>query len=192
MSRSACLRVMTGMVVALGLSLFAVSNAFPDEERHRVTMRDDCDPASFNAAVMPGTCIREGSTTFGDFIADLMDDHFVAAWRFDPRRGPVESGRSLELKNRGGETHTFTKVANFGGGFVPDLNRLSNNLTPAPECATGSSPNLVPKPPSATNIFVSASSEVDGPTAGSLALPAGVTKWQCCIHPWMRSTITVA
>ena len=134
-----------------------------------------------------------GSTTFGDLIADLTDDHFVATWRFDPRRGPVESGRSLELKNRGGETHTFTRVANFGGGFVAPLNALSNNPTPAPECATGSAPNnLVPRPPSATNIFVSASSEVDGPTAGSSALPAGVTKWQCCIHPWMRSTITVA
>src|SRR5712691_11848741 len=103
MSRSACLRVMTGMVVALGLSLFAVSNAFPDEERHRVTIRDDCDPASFNAAVGPGTCIRQGSTTFGDFIADLVDDHFVAGWRFDRRRFPVASGSSIELTHRGGE-----------------------------------------------------------------------------------------
>jgi hypothetical protein len=185
MSRSACLRVVTGVIVALGMCLFAVSNAFSDEEVHRVNIRDDCDPASFNAAVGPGTCIRDGKTTFGDFIADLMDDHFVAAWRFDERRFQIEGGRSLELKNRGGETHTFTRVANFGGGFVPvpALNLISP--TPAPEClaaATG---------PSATNFFVPARSEIDGPTAGSEALPVGVSKWQCCIHPWMRSTITV-
>jgi hypothetical protein len=192
MSRSAGLRVMTGVLVALGWCLFAVSNAFSDEKRLRVTARDDCDPASFNAAVGPGTCIREGSTTFDDFIADLVDDHFVAAWRFDSRRFPIESGRSIELKNRGGETHTFTRVANFGGGFIDVLNQLSNTPTPAPECATLSNGMLVPRAPSATNIFVAARTEVDGPLAGSAALPAGMTKWQCCIHPWMRSTITVA
>jgi len=191
MSMRAYLRVITGVIVAFGLCVCAVSTAFSYEERLRVTIRDDCEPASFNAAVGPGTCVRDGSTRFGDFIADLVDDHFVAAWRFDPRRFPVASRQSLELKNRGGETHTFTRVANFGGGFIAVLNELSNTPTPAPECAMLSNGTLVPLPPSATNIFVTANSEVDGPTAGSAALPVGATKWQCCIHPWMRSTVTV-
>ena len=188
---SRLLRVMIGMAVAMALSLVAVGNAFSDEERVRFTMRDDCDPATFDAAVGPGTCIQRGSTTFGDFIADLIEDHFVAAWRFDPRRAPVHQGRSIELKNRGGETHTFTKVAKFGGGFVPPLNGLTAPIleTPvAPECV--SAPG-VPAPPSPTNIFVPAGQEVDGPMAGTSALPLGQSKWQCCIHPWMRTTITV-
>jgi hypothetical protein len=192
MSRHVCVRVVSGAIVAMGLGLFAVGNAFSDEEHRGVTMRDDCDPASFNANVGPGSCIGDGKTTFGDFVADLTDDHFVAAWRFDSRRFEVERRRSLELKNRGGETHTFTRVANFGGGFVGFLNALSNNPTPAPECAALADGALVPQPPSATNIFVPADSEADGPRAGSSALPPGTTKWQCCIHPWMRSTITVA
>jgi hypothetical protein len=33
-----------------------------------------------------------------------------------------------------GETHTFTEVAQFGGGLVGLLNDLSGNPVPAPEC----------------------------------------------------------
>jgi len=29
------------------------------------------------------------------------------------------------------------------------------------------------------------------PIAGTSVLPAGVTHWQCCLHPWMRMNIAV-
>ena len=32
--------------------------------------------------------------------------------------------------------HTFTQVAAFGGGIVPQLNNLSHNPVVAPECTT--------------------------------------------------------
>jgi hypothetical protein len=40
----------------------------------------------------------------------------------------------LAARNRGGEEHTFTEVANFGGGCIAALNDLLG-LTPVPECA---------------------------------------------------------
>jgi hypothetical protein len=44
---------------------------------------------------------------------------------------------------------------------------------------------------SGTNLFVPAGANIQGPVAGKADLPKGKTKWQCCIHPWMRSEVTV-
>ena len=86
------------------------------------------------------------------------------------------SGQSVRARNEGGETHTFTEVAKFGGGFVPPLNALSGNPTPAAECLASSvGATIVP--------------------AGGLSSPATLSKgrhrFQCCIHPWMRTVVTV-
>lgn len=51
--------------------------------------------------------------------------------------------------------------------------------------------SLAPQPESDTNQFVDAGLAEAGPTAGTSALPAGVSRWECCIHPWMRLTIVV-
>jgi hypothetical protein len=32
----------------------------------------------------------------------------------------------------------------------------------------------------------------EGPTAGSSGLPVGTHRFQCCIHPWMRTVIEVS
>jgi hypothetical protein len=131
---------------------------------------------------------------FKFFIAELQSDHIAGAWRFNPLLNAtagtfqlvtvnLSSGQPTTLQNTGGETHTFTKVANFGGGIVPPLNELSGNPIPAPECLA---------PPSDASIFVEAGETESGPTAGSTQLPAGsATNWQCCIHPWMRMRIKV-
>jgi hypothetical protein len=50
---------------------------------------------------------------------------------------------------------------------------------------------LVPQPESDTNQVVEAGTTEDGPTAGTSALPLGVSHWECCIHPWMRINIVV-
>lgn len=160
-----------------------------------IGIRDACDPKTFNAAVGPGTCIggRHGTTKFEFFIQELTEDHFAGAWRFNPLlkassgtfqlvRLNVVSGQQTLLQNKGGETHTFTRVEKFGGGFVPPLNVLSENPVPAPECL---------QPPSDTNVFVEEGETESGPTAGTSALPVGVNNFQCCIHPWMRLRIVV-
>ena len=102
----------------------------------------------------------------------------------------IRGGRPVILENEGGETHTFTMVKMFGGGFVDVLNKLSGNPVPAEECATTlpDGTTLVPKPPSAVNVFVAADKEVAFKTAG---LKPGKYLFECCIHPWMRVVLTV-
>src|SRR5437763_15415212 len=95
-----------------------------------VQLRDDCDPATFNATIGDGTCVGGGDTTFPDFIAEFTARGSVDEWRFNPDRS--EADRGVNTQNRGGEAHTFTEVAQFGGGFVGLLN---GNTAPAPECA---------------------------------------------------------
>ena len=152
-------------------------------------VRDDCDPATFNAAIGAGTCnVKfDGDTTFQKFINELTEDQSVGAWRFNPDETGLDRGERTIIESRAGEFHTFTRVAKFGGGIVEILNTLSGNPKVAPEC--GAIDNLAP--PTATNRFVPPGSAFPGPDAGSAALPKGTTRWQCCIHPWMRTEITV-
>jgi hypothetical protein len=155
-----------------------------------VRMRDKCDPTTFNASVGPGTCIGDGTITFAQFIKQVTSAKKAGSWHFDPAAGTVDEGTVLALENRGGETHTFTKVENFGGGFVAPLNALSGNPLPAAECATATLGGLIPKPASPANIFVGPGTTEMGPTAGGPILPRGTTtKFQCCIHPWMRTEL---
>jgi hypothetical protein len=157
-----------------------------------VRMQGPCDPASFNAAVAPGTCIGDGKITFSHFIAELTSAQKVGAWHFDPAANSgLSTGTTLSLENRAGEVHTFTKVKEFGGGFIPFLNTLSGTPVPAPECAIATLGGLVPRPESPSNIFVEAQTTEVGPTVGGAVLPSGTTtKFQCCLHPWMRTVLT--
>jgi hypothetical protein len=156
-----------------------------------VRIQDQCDPATFNATFGPGTCTGSGQTTFDHFIGEVTNAQKAGAWHFDPSAGALAPGTGVLLANSGGETHTFTKVKDFGGGFIAPLNALSGNEKPAPECATVTMGQLIPKPPGPGNIFVEAGETEDGPTAGSAILPSGTTtKFQCCIHPWMRTELT--
>jgi hypothetical protein len=185
-------------VLLLACFVLLSTSALAQSEPFTIGMRDACDPGTFSSpinAAGPGTCKpgSHGTTKFQDFIAELQSDHIAGAWRFNPLLNAtaatfqlvtvnLSSGKTTVLQNTGGETHTFTKVATFGGGFVPPLNQLSQNPVPAPECL---------QPENATNIFVEAGTTETGPTAGSAQLPSGVTNWQCCVHPWMRMTVDV-
>jgi hypothetical protein len=141
-------------------------------------MRDDCDPATFNAAIGPGTCVKEGSTTFSEFIGQLLSQGRAPAWRFAPEQLKLAADGTLEAPNKGGEDHTFTEVANFGGGCIDALNDLLG-LSPVPECAGF--------PGGAFGATVV-------PAGGTLttgALAPGIHRFECLIHPWMRTTVEV-
>jgi hypothetical protein len=161
------------------LSLTASAGAVQGDKKIR--MYDDCEATSFNAVLGDGACIGNGHTTFAEFIEELAETQDAHAWRNQPSAMHVNTGRPTFIENRGGEVHTFTKVANFGGGFVPDLNGISGNPVPAPECLNF-----------AAIVFIPAGASEDGPTAGTSELPVGSTRFQCCIHPWMRTVIEVA
>jgi hypothetical protein len=178
----------TVRLLVAGTLLVAVA-AVASEDSRSFRVRDDCDPATFNAAIRAGACNErfDGDTTFQKFINELTEEKSVGAWRFNPDQTGLDRGQKTIIESRGGEFHTFTRVADFGGGIVPVLNDLTGAGATRPECGV---PGTL-APPSPTNQFVPSGAAFVGPEAGSSALPPGITKWQCCIHPWMRSTITV-
>lgn len=152
-------------------------------------IRDYCDPTSFDIALNdPNACNRDitpGAITFQGFVAELSAEKSVGAWRFSPEKISAAEGATLHVTNLGGETHTFTQVKDFGGGFVGFLNAASGNPTPAPECAQIVNGQLVPQPPGPDNTFLPAGATTD------VSLDQEVSvKYQCCIHPWMRLTIS--
>lgn len=175
--------------VALFSTLALAQNSDDQPATLNIHIRDYCDPASFTAAGIPcnrtATPVANGTITLSGFGAELGADKSVGAWRFAPDRAKAEEGANLALENLGGETHTFTRVKEFGGGFVAGLNAASGNPTPAPECAKVVNGNLVPQAPSADNVFLPGNSNATGPQVRE----GETAKFQCCIHPWMRITI---
>jgi hypothetical protein len=141
-----------------------------------VSIQDQCDSASFNAAIGAGTCRKQGSVTFTEFNDELAATQQVAGWRFVPPALRIQVGQRIIAVNDGGEEHTFTEVAAFGGGIVPQLNTASGYLTPAPECLQLTSVDRIP---------AGARSTTDE------ARTVGTEHYQCCIHPWMRANVTV-
>ena len=156
-------------------------NSAAPKPKATVTIRDACEPASFNAALGAGACTGSGTVTLTAFNNELQASHAVSAWRFDPTQLTVAEGTVVQALNSGGEVHTFTPVAQYGGGIVPSLNTASGNSTEAPECAALESDDVVA--PGGTYT-------VDDSELRTKA-QSGTTKVQCCIHPWMRATVTV-
>ena len=165
------------IAIGLATAITGVAATLTAEQSAQVVqVRDDCDPATFNAGPPDGPglghiCDGDGGTTFGDFIAELQATQQAEEWRFNPDR--MSEPRNIVAHNRGGEAHSFTKVAKFGGGQVPGLNALSGNPVLAPECFL---PGV-----GATFMGPGQDVKVDG--------VAGGDKYQCCIHPWMRTTV---
>ena len=168
---------MFSVVALLSLTL----NAGAVQGDKKVRLYDDCEATSFNAVLGAGACIGNGHTTFAEFIEELEETQDAHTWRNQPSSMRLNVGRPTFIENRGGEVHTFTPVAAFGGGFVPELNGISGNPVPVPECLNFG-----------TMVFIPAGETEDGPTAGTAQLPVGTNRFQCCIHPWMRTVIEVA
>jgi plastocyanin len=140
-----------------------------------INIMDACDPETFNAALGDGTCQRDGGMNFATFNALLAKHHQVGAWHFAPGKINAKVGQTLLAVNRGGEEHTFTEVEEFGGGIIPALNEASGNPVPAPECLA-----LAP------DDFIQPGDFDDD----DVVEEPGTENYQCCIHPWMRATVT--
>lgn len=164
--------------VAIGC-VFAVSVLAADTTLKVATV-DNCDPNDPAWAPTGGCALKakEGNdVTLAQFFGLLASPLSLAvvghpSWRIEPSYISIDVGKNIEVDNNGGRGHTFTEVANFGGGFVPVLN--TPGLTEAPECATPAATVLAP-----------------GQKMNLPALAAGEHRFQCCIHPWMRAVIKV-
>lgn len=179
MKRSITIHAAVWLALAAMATLSLTTNAAVQGDK-KIRLLDDCEPVSFNAVLGDGACIGNGHTTFDEFIAELAATQDAHKWRNQPVNTLLNVGRPVLIENVGGEVHTLTPVAEFGGGFIPDLNGISGNPVPAPECLNF--PALV---------FIPAGGTAEGPVAGSSDLPVGSHKFQCCIHPWMRTVIEV-
>ena len=157
--------------------------AFSKEDQHAgaIVAHDNCDAASFNAALQdPNACVKHGHQTFQQFIAELTATQVARDWRFTPDQITGRFGVGLLGNNVGGEEHTFTPVAQFGGGFVDILNQLTGNLVPAPECLSLDEDDVVPS----GGKYLIEADELD-----EVADASGIARVQCCIHPWMRTEV---
>ena len=181
----ALLALVTGMggsVVTTTLYAQARSNDV------NITMMDSCannDPAYNDfggcpeGAPFPGSRSYRGDVSLAEFFAVLFSplapgDQVIGhpSWRNEPSYINIRAGQSVRVTNRGGRMHTFTEVANFGGGFIPPLN---GSLIPTPECADPTALVFVPY----------------GGSQTLTQLGPGLHQFQCCIHPWMRGAIRV-
>ena len=171
-------RALLGLASALLLAFSAVSTAAAASPHRQVQVLDDCDAASFDAALGdPNACVKSDGTTFDEFIGQLVAMGQAPAWRFAPTRLTLAAGGSIDAYNRGGEFHTFTEVAAFGGGCVQPLNDILG-LTPVAECADAGA------------LFATTGIAPGGEVETAL-LPSGTHRFECLIHPWMRSTVVV-
>src|SRR5215211_629703 len=120
-------------VGAILATLMLAAAAWAGASHRSVQILDDCDAETFNAVLGEGACVKDGGVTFDEFIGQLITMGEAPAWRFAPGQLKLNAGGTITASNRGGEFHTFTEVAAFGGGCVPDINILIG-LQPVPEC----------------------------------------------------------
>jgi hypothetical protein len=154
------------------LALATVPASAVAGDTRKVFAMDRCEPDSFNAAIGPGTCVRNGGVTFDNFVRRLNpQDGGHNAWRFSRHGVALTPGQRLSVSNTGGETHTFTEVVDFGAGFVPELNAALPAGTP-------------PAQPIGDLGFIDA-----GESLQLGGLSAGVHRFECLIHPWMRTVV---
>ncbi len=176
-----------GLALLVGLWFIGtdVATAQVNSNDPKIALVDNCDPATFNAAI-PGVCTttpHAHDTTFLEFIGLLFSPLAAnvighPAWQFSPGYISVRAGQTVRATNAGGEEHTFTEVTAFGGGYIPPLNGVGGPagtvpLVPAAACLA--SPGVV----------------APGATVQIKGLSPGVHKFQCCIHPWMRTVVDV-
>jgi plastocyanin len=150
----------------------------------QIVALDECDPTTFNAALGPDFCKNVAlalaapfATTFQELFKEAMEGHPDASWDFEPDTVSLNRGTPLIVVNQGGEPHTFTEVAKFGGGFIATLNHGEETV---PECAGGFKVVAVAR----TRILQGSQLQVTG-------LSKGEHLFECCIHPWMRVTVEV-
>jgi len=178
----------------LAVSMLAgTTQALAQENSHKgssppvaqIVALDECDPKTFNddkpPAPGPGFCknVALGATTpllklFSEAQSGTPDPN----WDFEPDTLKISEGTTVRVVDQGGEPHTFTEVAHFGGGFLPPLNAPGEDTVP--ECSGGFSNVAVAK----TRILQGSQTEITG-------LSKGEHLFQCCIHPWMRVKVEV-
>src|SRR5262249_43017683 len=172
--------------VAVAWATRAVADPPCEPSVAQVIAVDDCDPETFNAALGEsggGFCHNvtlptfHQSTTLDELLNGVMTGNPDPGWDFEPDQLTIRKGTTLSVVNQGGEPHTFTEVAHFGGG---SLDVLNHGEPAVPECDGGF------KRVEVARTRITQGSRLDVP-----GLSKGKHLFQCCIHPWMRMEVDV-
>jgi plastocyanin len=194
--------LLSGVIVLIAIAAAAPNLSGHDDDRHgnqKIVLNDDCDPNDPAWGAVPGCLQEDGDVSNAEFnallrsrlydnippLADPADPpvppnlgQFLVghpSWRIESAHIVIREGKKITVTNKGGRPHTFTEVAEYGGGRVP---LLLVGTTIAPECvlATGATdPTQV----------------AAGARFRMTAENVGLHKFQCCFHPWMRATVRV-
>jgi hypothetical protein len=164
------------LAVAVGAVMMLTALATAGE---KVVVLDDCDPNDPGWAPTGGCARAAGDVTVAEFLSPSVLPEGHPAWRNKPSYLKITLDERVKVINKGGRRHTFTEVAEFGGGFVPSLNNPPFSA-PVPECAGDLS-----------NPAVASSDLPPGARLALSGLGGGTHLFQCCIHPWMRAAIKV-
>jgi hypothetical protein len=185
--------IVTSAIALLSLGALAIPATADARGVHirDVRLQDRCDPETFNAAIpsppgAPPTCIPHGgqeTVPFGDFIAKVNPVDFGhPKWNNHPDTLELRSGDEISVTVRGGEFHTFTEVPAFGAGCIGLINQLLG-LTGGPTDAECTGPG---------GIFATSGVLPNGSSTLTVAgLTPGTHMFECFIHPWMRTVVTV-
>ena len=122
-----------------------------------------------------GGCLIDGTVERPDWLARVQETGSHPLWANSPVATSLRTGTTLEVVNVGGRGHSFTRVENFGGGRLPLLNTREDTQIPAPECL-GEEVVLIPGA---------------GGSVTTTFTGIGEQHYQCCFHPWMRTTVEV-
>jgi hypothetical protein len=166
------------VLVALALLLVAMpllgGTASAGEPHQRVLeLRDACDKASWDVE-FPGLCTKStGSVSLPEFRAELAKGG-SGAWWIRQREITLDAGDSIAATDVGGIVHTFTEVQQFGKGCVDEWNTAVKETVN--NCDFGKFLGTLVQP---------------GATNQPQVLDVGVHNFQCLIHPWMRTVVTV-
>lgn len=173
-------------VATVGLALAAGPATALASDGNTLVVQDRCDEATFNPAGIDCHPVTDqgGTVTldalFGSLVAGAPND----GWRFKQDKITLRAGQPLNIAlTRGGEGHTITEVSAFGPGCVPEINAiLFPGQDPAAECAN---------PATFTPGIFGGDLIAPGLDFSKTDLSKGTHRFQCMIHPWMKSTVTV-
>lgn len=180
---------------AVGLAAPAQAGGGSDSGRNVVETRDECDPESFDRALGPGICDPDfdGGVEFEELVEELTEDpadvlrkRNAKGWTFSRDEMDIERHEEIHVVNTGGEAHTFTELPRYGAGCVPDLNAFFVGLPGFPASSAVRPPAYCFVGPFERFNFVGPGESVD---VGGLS--RGTHRFECVIHPWMRTTVHV-
>ena len=166
--------LLLSITVASVLVLAFTATALAAPSHRTIQILDNCDGPTFSAVLGEGACENESGMSFETFFGKLFTGG-AQSWRFSPERAKVATGGTVTAVNRGGEFHTFTEVAEFGGGCVPEINEAMG-LEAVPECGDPSLFGTTGVPP--------------GASVTTPPIDVGPNLFQCLIHPWQRTTVS--